>query len=204
MEKLGPLRALGFAYAAALSLLAIPVIGKIVWDIPAGDFLRDCPTMVGGPVYLGAISYLGIVLWGCTAAICFFSAAAERPGPSSYRGFWIYGGVFSIALLLDDLLMLHEHLFPVYFGLSEYVLYAAYAIAGLFYLYRYRAILLQANYQMLLLAFAWFALMVIVDRFEGTAEIRGMILFEDGAKLFGIVTWLLFHADLALVRVRRN
>lgn len=202
MEKLGPLRALGFAYVAALALLAIPVIGKLVWDIPAGDFLRDCPTMANGPVYLGAVSYLGIVLWGCTAAICFFAAATERSGIPSYRGFWIYGGVFSIALMLDDLLMLHEHLFPVYFGLSEYFVYAAYAIGGLVYLVRYRALLLQANYQMLLLAFAWFALMVLVDRFEGTAEVRGMILFEDGAKLFGIVTWLLFHADLALVRVR--
>jgi hypothetical protein len=202
MEKLGPLRALTAAYGAALALLAIPVVGKLVWDIPAGDFLRDCPTMAGGPVYLGAISYLGVVLWGCTAAICFFAAAAERPGTPVFRGFWIYGAVFSLALLADDLLMLHEHLLPVYFGVSEYVLYAAYAIAGVVYLLRYRAVLLQANYYLLLLAFAWFALMVVIDRFEGTAEVRGMILFEDGTKLLGIVTWLLFHADLALARVR--
>lgn len=201
MEKLGPLRAIGIAYAIAVAILAIPVLSKLLWDIPAGDFLRDCPTMAGGPAYLGAISYLGIVLWGCTAAICFFAAAAEPAGPS-YRGFWIYAGVFTVVLLADDLLMLHEHLFPVYLGLSEYVLYGLYAVAALFYTVYYRKLLLQANYLLLLLTFAWFVLMVVVDYFEGTAEVRGMIVFEDGAKLLGIITWLMFHAQLALARIR--
>lgn len=202
MDKLGPLRTIGIAYAAAVTLLAIPVVAKLVWDIPAGVFLRDCPTIAGGPAYLGAISYLGIVLWGCTAAICFFAAAAEPVGPS-YRGFWIYAGVFSLALLADDLLMLHEHLFPVYLGLSEYALYVLYAIAALFYVVYFRTLLLQANYLLLPLIFAWFALMVVTDYLEGTSELRGMLVIEDGAKLLGIVTWLMFHAQFALMRIRR-
>jgi hypothetical protein len=100
-------------------------------------------------------------------------------------------------LLADDWLLLHEHGFPVYLGVPENLVYGMYALALLVYLVRFRARLLAGEWLLLLLAFGWFGLSLAVDRLDGVVDVPALYLWEDGAKLLGIVSWLLFHGRLA-------
>ena len=188
-----PVRAVLWAYGITGLALCVPVTAKLMWDIPPEAMLRDGVSVMGAPVYTGALSNLGLVLWGGAAAVCFFAAAVRKDA----RGFWMSAGALTVVLLADDWLLLHEHAFPVYLGISEYLVYGTYGAALLLYLVSFRAMLWRADWPLLLLAFTWFAISLGVDRLDGLVEVPALYLWEDGAKLFGIVSWLLFHGRLA-------
>ena len=178
------------AYALAFAVLCVPVAGKLVWGVPPEDMLRDPAQVLDAPLYTGIISNLGLVLWGAAAGVCFLMSAVRHES----RALWTWAGVISTMLLVDDGLMIHE---TVGEHATEYLLYALYAGAMLYYLLRFRAELLRAEPLWLIAAFAWFAASLGIDALDGVVDIPALWLWEDGAKLFGITSWLLFHADLA-------
>lgn len=189
----GMLRSVVIAYAlAGIPLLAV-VLGKLLWDIPPGDMLRDPAQVMDAPVYTGVISNLGLVLWGSTATLCVLAASLSR----RLRGYWTYAAALTLLLFADDWLLLHDEVLPDAFGLPDLLVYAVYGLAVIFYLLRYRAVLLAGEWVLLLAALGWFAVSVGVDQLDGIVEVPGLYLWEDGAKLLGIVTWLLFHGRLA-------
>lgn len=191
-------RAVAIAYGLAFAALCIPVAGKLLWGIPPENMLRDGVSVMEAPAYTGVISNLGLVLWGAAAAICLLMAAGGR-GP---RGLWAWAGGITLLLLADDGLLIHDNLLRNYTSVPEHLLYALYALLLLFYLWRYRETLWRGEPLLLALSFAWFAASLGVDALDGVVDIPALWLWEDGAKLFGIVSWLLFHARLAHAQAR--
>lgn len=194
LARFAPPRMVLIGFALIFLVLCIPVVAKLVWNIPPADLLRDPAAVLGGPAYVGVISTLGLLLWGCTAALCLYTAAAQQ----NARGFWLFAGGVTLMLLADDWLLLHENAFPVYLGLSEYYLYGAYALAVAYYLIHFRQVLLRAEYWLLLIALGGFAASLGIDLIDGIIYVPGFYLFEDGAKLIGIASWLMFHARLSV------
>jgi hypothetical protein len=192
------LRPLLASHALVFLVLLAPVLAKIVWGIPPEDMLRDPAQVMEVPMYVGVISNLGLVLWGSAATLCVFAAVARR----DVRAYWTYAAALTGLLLLDDWLLLHDVVLPDLLGVSDVLVYAAYGLAVLVYLVRYRYVLLLGDWPLLLLSFAWFAASIFVDQLDGRVDIPGMYLWEDGAKLFGIASWLLFHGRLALALMR--
>lgn len=187
-------RTLLLGYGLAFLILCIPVAAKLLWDVPPEYMLRDAAAVTDTPAYIGIVSNLGLLLWAATAGICLFAAASQP----HVRRFWLYAGLLTMALLADDWLLLHENGFPVYLGIPEKLVYALYGLATLGYVVRFRRLLLRAEYLVLLVAFGWFAASVGADAFlDGVVWVPGFFLWEDGAKLFGIVTWLVFHGRFA-------
>jgi hypothetical protein len=189
----GVLRSLVASHVLVFGILLVPVLAKLLWDIPPEDMLRDPAQVMDAPMYTGALSNLGLILWSSTATLCTFFAFVHR----ELRSFWSYAAGLTLALLLDDWLMLHEIVLPDVFGLPDIIVYAAYALAMLFYLGRFHRCLLLGDWPLLLIALGWFAVSIGLDQLDGVVAIPAQYLWEDGAKLFGIVTWLLFHARLA-------
>jgi hypothetical protein len=198
MRAMRPLLA---SHVPVVLVLLVPVLAKLIWDVPPEDMLRDPAQVMEAPMYVGAISNLGLVLWGSAATVCIFAAVARRDA----RAFWTYAAGLTLLLLLDDWLLLHDVVLPDVFGLPDLVVYAAYALAVLVYLVRYRYVLLLGDWSLLLLSFAWFAASIGFDQLDGLVDLPGLYVWEDGAKLFGIATWLLFHGRLAhsLICARR-
>ncbi len=180
---------IGFTFI--LLALCVPVVGKLIWDIPPEDMLRDTAAVLDGPAYAGVISTLGFLLWAAAAGICLFVSASQPNG----RTYWLYAAAITLVLLTDDWLMLHENA-PVYLGVSEYAVYGIYAIAMAYYVVHFRRILLRAEFLLLLAAFGGFGGSLVVDRLDGVLYFPGFYLAEDGLKMFGIMAWLLFHARL--------
>jgi hypothetical protein len=192
---------LAWCYGAVLVAL-LAVIGiRIVWGIPTEHLLRDMANLTGAPPYYGLVSSLGILMWGAAATLCLF-AAAGLPARSGTRAFWIYAGILSLALTADDLFLLHEILFPSYLGVPEPAVYVLYGALAAGFLVLFRRTILRTEFVLLALALGWFALSLVVDRWGHLFLARGFWLVEDGFKLLGIVSWLLYFARTAYRDVR--
>lgn len=101
-------------------------------------------------------------------------------------------------LLLDDLLLFHEEVFPRYFNVSQRLTIAGYALVTFLYLARFRTMILKTEYTVLLLALGFFGLSVTLDYLQYRMELPWHRLFEEGFKLFGIANWLGYFARTSL------
>jgi len=184
-------------------LIGIILVLHFWKGIPIGKLTRDPTAIMGAPFYIGLFSQIGIFFWSAAAAICMFSAKVISNRPNSFRlkRFLFISGLLTLLLGLDDIFLLHESVFP-YLGIHEKVVYATYAGLVLFYLIRFYPTILNTKYIFLVMALVFFALSVIFDK----TSIPGIdpYLLEDGAKMFGIVSWLAYFFSVGTVAVNNH
>jgi hypothetical protein len=166
-----------------------------VLDRPIGDLTRDPSAVLDGPAYIGFVSNVGIVVWTLGASACLL-AALVLEGPIRWPFVW--GGLLTAWLLADDLFLLHESYFNQV-HLPEQAAPVIYTVAIVAYGYVYRDFLRRHGVWLLPIAFGLFAISGALDV---TLDADSPFLIEDGAKLFGIVTWTVFFT-LAAVRELR-
>lgn len=163
----------------------------------------DPLAQLGQPFYLGMISNLGILLWMATASVTLFSSFHLKPGVAHPQGtsFLRWVAILSLMLMCDDLLMLHEQVFPEYLHLPEIMVYVIYLVyTSLFFLKFWRLILSQANYKFLILAFFFFGMSIIIDldMFPGGIDI------EDSFKILGLTTYAYYFITLSSNWLKEN
>jgi hypothetical protein len=187
------LRMMLIPFAPAALLLAVAYLQTAV---PVRDLIRDTNAALGAPFYVGVISDLGLLLWGAAAAVCLFTwALLSGTKGREWKSFLLASGVFSVVLLLDDWLQLHEVVMPDYLGVPELLVYAAYILAGLAYLFAFRTAILKTDFSLLAIALALFALSTVLDQFSQVGSLpsfRGIGAIEEAAKLMGILAWLTY------------
>ena len=134
-------------YMLAIFLILIVAIASYYLNIPIYRFTRDPLAIAGGHPFLGIVSNIGVILWSATAAICFFSYAILKTSKKSHdaRSFIVAGGFMSLLLLLDDLFMLHERIYPKYLGSSEIIVFLFYGSLLLLYLVKYRLYIIKTD-----------------------------------------------------------
>lgn len=188
-------------YTPVVVAFAIMIAIRIQTGIAIAEFTRDPLGFTDIPVYKGVLSNLGVLIWSAAAAVCFFTYGVihrwSAGGVNSH--FLLAGGLITALLALDDLFMLHEVVFPVHLGVPQNIVYATHAVLLLWFLVWYRSTILQTDYLLLALSFAGFGLSVGFDATASLYSVPGLYIFEDGGKLFGIVSWT---AYFTLVSVR--
>lgn len=203
LRQLSPL--LVKIYALILAILALVVIARVTLGLEIGELTRDPIHKTGLHPFVGVLSNIGVLVWCFTAAYCFFAAYVLRRG--NVRGerarFFLFGGLITAWLMLDDLLLFHDVIFREYLRVNEIVTYLLYAVvAGLFF-YRFRELLKGFDYILLVLATGFFAASmgtdVLIDR--QLATMPGVYLFEDGFKILGIGSWAMFFTRTAFYEV---
>jgi hypothetical protein len=160
-----------------------------IWKgVPLGDLTRDPIAVFEAHLYIGFLSQLGIFGWAGSAAICIFVTRwlPHVPENLEIRHFLAVGAALTLVLGLDDVFLLHEQFFPYHVGIHEHVVYAAYVSFVLYFLIRFRTMIMATEFLLLMLAFALFAVSVSSDILDGP------YLFEDGAKFAGILAWLAY------------
>lgn len=161
------------------------------YDISVAYFTRDPAITLYGHPFTGVISNIGILFWCSSLAVCFFSAwTVLKKGDKKVSTFLFFSGLFTLILMLDDFFMFHEFIFPYSFGIPQEAVIAAYLIMMLAYFLKFGRLILTMEYTILLMACGWFALSLVTDMWMAQSDIQ--FLVEDGAKLFGIVTWFIF------------
>jgi hypothetical protein len=163
----------------------------------------DLAAQAGLPGTTAAVSWLGIVLWHCAAAVCWFAGTLlVGPEASGLRR----AAVLSLLLGMDDALMLHEEFLPHLLHLSPRVvqpgLYCVYGVLLLGALKKFPRLWSRPEAGIFLAALLCLGGSIFVDMLKDSQWLdpRGRFLREPGyalwveesLKLLGIAAWSLF------------
>lgn len=187
-------------FPAGLLLLAV-LLASWRTGIPLAMFTRDPADITGTSPFLGVLSHIDILLWCATTSICCFSFFIFRKKGSKWTAaFFLVSAIITGWLMLDDLFLLHERIFPRHLHWRQRYIYLSYMVLILGYLAIFRELIFNNNFLLLALSLGFFFLSVSVDCISAKCE--GLIplyhLFEDGFKLFGLTGWLGYFADKSL------
>ena len=195
-------KALAIAWGFGLLVVAGLLYVWFVEDISIGLLLRDPADSTDGPTYLGAVSSLGFALWAASAAVCLLVATVLHSVAA--RRQWVHymasAGLLSAFLMADDMWLLHDRVLPGRIGIPEIVVYTAYAVVTFGHLWIFRRLIMRTEYQVLFLAGFLLACSLVADTLtNNVAASNAKYLTEDGPKLFGMITWLTYHARTAML-----
>lgn len=154
-----------------------------------GEMSGDCCH-----VYDGAFSMLGIMLWASTAALASFSAIIfQQLYQRVDAKFALQAMLLSSILAIDDAYLLHEIVLPK-LGLPQELVLLGIGILTLTYLVANARRLIRSNPWLLIFSLSAFVFSVAIDQVFHSLD-PVFVVFEDGAKLMGIVAWFLFHLN---------
>lgn len=192
---------IGWSLVPPFLVMLLAVVINVFRGITIGYLTRDPNAIGGNTYYAGFISQLGIFFWAGTAAICFFTylLLKQRRQNAEAITFICYAGCITLLLGFDDVFQLHEGFFP-HIGVAENVILASYLVLLAHYLYRFQARILGSNYVLLGVALSFFGVSMVVDVFSLFEPIRHLL--EDGAKLFGIVTWSAYFSQICFINLQ--
>lgn len=93
-------------------------------------------------------------------------------------------------LMVDDVFLGHEIVYPRYLHIPENLVYAVYGAVILWFLYRFLPAILRTDY-VLLLSLVGFGVSILTDVvYElGLLPTQGVFVLEDGSKSIGVVSW---------------
>jgi hypothetical protein len=189
----------------AITLMVLSLVIKLGLDhnIRLNYFTKDPTQIMGAPFYVGLFSNVGILLWCGSVIICFFARslmpATEKE--KTMRLFLLFSGFVTMLLMLDDLFLLHEEVFPTYFGIPEKGVFVIYSNILLLYAIIFRETILKTEY--LLLGFGFFLVGASTFVKRIPMPIPEDTFLEDAVKLFGIICWFTYFLRLGYKQVIR-
>lgn len=182
---------------AQLPTLALLLLLWMQRAVDLGDLMRDPASTRGGPLHVGLVSNLGVLVWFSAAVVCLFTAAVLAAGARRGVPFFLASGLLTLVLALDDFLMLHEFMGWA-LSIPEAAILGAYALLTLGWLTTFWPAIRRTDHLLLVLALSLFAFSLLPDVPEVRAlysSERLMRLLEDGGKLLGIVTWTAYFVQ---------
>lgn len=195
-------------YAPAVLILLAITVACHATGFTATQFMRDPTAFSDAHPLTGMASNAGILHWCATATVCLFSwlvlhRREPRPTVSKFFLFW---GLLTTSLALDDLFLLHEAIIPDCIGVGEKPIFVVYAAATVVGGIAFRRYILKTDYLLLFAALGFFALSLCVDAIQHDLEpIMGhwRSFLEDGAKLLGVAAWFGYFLRCGLAEVAR-
>ncbi|MCB0195446.1 MAG: hypothetical protein KDJ65_26090 [Anaerolineae bacterium] len=202
-------------YLPTLIALYVLIEVNLRTGIPVAFLTRDPAAAMNAPFYVGIFSNVGILFWCSTAAICLFSyrVLPENTNNREWSLFFLSSGLITGWLLLDDLFLFHEEVFPEYLFIPQKVVFAGYGVLIITFLARFKATILNTAFLFLLLSFGFFGMSIFVDGLIKVKDFhiefiavgfRGRHLLEDGFKLLGIVSWSAYFMRTCLLQLRQQ
>jgi hypothetical protein len=174
-------------------------------NIPASHMTRDPAAVFEFHPLLGVVSNVGILFWAAGATACILGASVLRQvsDDAPKAQFFLYFGILTAVLLLDDFFLIHEWLAPQYLGLSESVFYGVYGLLLFGGLVHFRAVIRSTSYLPLAMALFFFGASILVD-LVWTSPSEWQPFFEDSLKFIGIASWAgYFLTESAAMLTRR-
>ena len=185
-----------------VAFTAVVLLGVVLLAVAGvGSFFTlfvDPLAYAGLPPHIGFASNLGILVWSAGAAVGLWavwvarSAWPGRAGGASdtrLRALLRDMSLLTVVLVLDDLYLGHEHVFPVYLGIRGTFLLGAMGLLGLAVLGWHRATILATRWVPLAVGLVALGFSMAVDFVEDAVTIPGHHFWEEGPKLLAIACW---------------
>lgn len=192
-------------YAAAVVPVALVFVAAATqpW-MPPTDLVRDSQAVAvlrgSARSAHGLVSNLGVLAMAMAAGAAIVAAAATPLRDDRLRRALGWGGGLTLAVALDDLLLLHEG--ATFAAWMPKLIVMAYAVAFAGYLWRFRTeIMLHLDVGLLAIAMLALGTSALVDAFADPPTVAS-VLVEDGAKLLGLAAWSTFLIRGALIALR--
>lgn len=182
-----------------LAVAATGVFAELA-GVPSESLTREPQTVLGGAAHVGAMSNLGVLAFGVAAVAAGLTATVVR---GRARGMFAAASIVTSLMLLDDLYLLHDAVYPK-IGVPETAVQAAYLLAIAAIVLRWRAELGWVALSGIGLTLAFWALSIGMDTFLNNHPLNVDQLVEDGAKFVGIAVWASVWAALAHLALRRD
>jgi hypothetical protein len=195
-----------WAYLAVVLPVVVLMAGVVLqpWFAPT-DLMRDSQVIAArhdaaSPAY-GLISNLGIVVLALASGGAATTGLILRHARAPWARLLVWIAGLSLALVLDDLLLLHE---AATFAPGAGALIAgAYGLAFLRFATTFRDVIARdLDVGLLLLSVGALAVSAATD--VVVTATQSSVLVEDGAKLLGLVAWSAFAIRTALVAARNG
>lgn len=185
----------GKIFIPAVLFLTITAGLALYNDVHFSFLTRDPITLLEGKPYIGLISNTGIIFWCATSAILLFSSkiSAIQKKPKNQTLFLFFSGLLTTFLLMDDLFMMHDVVFPEYVKMGDGAFYSFYDLFLVALLVFYRKIILNTDYILLILALAFFGGSALIDSvIVVRSKFNYPYSFEDSFKFLGIIAWFAY------------
>lgn len=192
-------------FLPGILILAIFGIYSFTSNFEFRMFSQDPIQIFRGKPYIGILSNLGILIWCATATILLYSAKlSDMQGKSKkITDFLFYSGILTIFLMLDDLFLVHDIIFPEYLNIDDKAFYFIYGSSVLLLIYFFYKIILDSDYILLLLAFGLLAGSILFDFMDALGiAIHYELVLEDSFKFLGIISWFAYFSRLSFKNIR--
>jgi len=192
---------IGLALAIGTAVFGAVVSLKVWKNVSFAFLSRDIVSIGDLPAYAGFMSQLGVILWFAAATVCIIGAKvlAVQQRFLNFQQFLWFSGLLTILLGLDDAFLLHERFLPN-MGIPEKVIMTFYGSIVAAYACRFLHTILSTQYVVLVSALMFFGVSISLDLFP-IANIDPY-LFEDGAKMVGIIAWFVYFYQTTMTAIR--
>jgi len=195
-------------YIGIVIILVSVVIIAITQDVQVFYLMDDAIRVGHLPFYAGFVASIMILLWCVGGTISFFGYwLLDNSKDSTSRSFLLWGGIISYMLLFDDLFLIHETIGDNT-DIPEVAVFSLYGLLVIYYLIRYRQIILETSFLFLLVSLAFLGLSVVIDihlfvpaKWYHTSIETGI---EESFKLIGITHWALYHYKVGYQFIKGN
>jgi hypothetical protein len=179
-----------------------------ITGLPFSAHSRDMAAILVVKETLGFLSNLGIMLWSFTTAICVFSAILLKRFGENRRAvlFFLFAGLLTFWLTIDDLFLFHDRIFPDYLHLPERAVHGCYALITVVFIGGFFKEIMSTHYFLLILAGIFLGASMSMDVFFGfNIDIdEAENFFEDSLKFIGITFWLGYFSNAALLKIKHR
>lgn len=186
--------------SACTVLFCVGMLAVTSNELSIAQMMRDAATTAQIHPLYGLLSNLGILLWSVPASICLFVAIAARPEITDRTfGFLLSSALISGWLMIDDWFLFHEDLARRYFGLEEKWILLLFMIVFLLYILKFRKVILNTTYSLLVTAIGLFSISILVDSVGGFLNLswKHVLFIEDALKWLGICFWCAYYVHVA-------
>jgi len=181
---------------AVLLVFAIGFIG-LIFEIPFPDLTANPISRLAVPFYQGILQRIGMILWGGMILLTLFSYSILESSKNlnEIKKFLLYSGIFFGYFLMDELLLIHNFIFPKVFNIHQLLVLIVYAIFTLFFIIRFRIIIKNNFLWLFVIAITFLGLSMLVDilSYLKVIQFSFRYLLDDGAKFLGITTLFVYY-----------
>lgn len=187
---------------AGLIGIAVTFVIAYIANIPFSYLSRDMAAVCNIKEYIGFLSNIGILLWAFTAAICVFTANILKMTNKNhpYSSFFLFSGILSLFLVLDDIFLFHERVAPNYLHFPEGLIHVSYVIIIIIFIISFFNKILSTDYLLFLSAGFFLALSMLADNIFPLSE--NETIFEDSVKFLGITFWFGYYVRTSQANIK--